>query len=60
MITSACFVDRLGLISGHGYIVKDYLQVKTPEGKKIRLLKIKNPCWENNGTAMEKIKRTKN
>jgi hypothetical protein len=32
LVTTACFVDRLGLISGQGYIVKDYLQVRTPEG----------------------------
>ena len=53
LVTTACFVDRLGLISGQGYIVKDYLQVRTPEGQKIRLLKIKNP-WRPIGDPSSK------
>ena len=38
MITSACFIDYNGLISGHGYIVKEIISVSD----NLNLVKIRN------------------
>ena len=45
LVTSASFSDRNGLISGHGYIVKDFLLYNDGQGNKVRLIKVKNP-WK--------------
>jgi hypothetical protein len=40
VITTACFIEINGLVAGHGYVVKDFVQ----EGD-IRLIKMHNP-WK--------------
>ena len=42
-MTAASFTDQNGLVSGYGYVVKDFVLV---EGK--QLLKVKNP-WSSIG-----------
>jgi hypothetical protein len=47
LTTAASFIEGNGLISGHGYIIKDFLLVEQ-KSKKIRLIKMKNP-WKSIG-----------
>lgn len=43
MITTACFIEKNGLIAGHGYIVKDFVIGKDSSGDDVKLVKMKNP-----------------
>lgn len=43
IITSACFIEKTGLIAGHGYIVKDFVVGKDSTGEEVKLIKVKNP-----------------
>lgn len=43
MVTSACFIEKNGLIAGHGYIVKDFVVGKDSSGEEVKLVKVKNP-----------------
>jgi hypothetical protein len=43
LITSACFIEKTGLIAGHGYIVKDFIVGKDSSGEEVKLVKVKNP-----------------
>jgi len=44
MLTAACFIEWKGLVAGHGYIVKDFLSVVSPDGSSpVRLVKVRNP-----------------
>lgn len=43
LITTACFIEKNGLIAGHGYIVKDFIVGKDSSGDEVKLVKVKNP-----------------
>ena len=43
LITTACFVEKNGLIAGHGYVVKDFIVGKDSTGDEVKLIKVKNP-----------------
>ena len=43
LITSACFIEKNGLIAGHGYIVKDFVVGKDSSGEEVKLVKVKHP-----------------
>lgn len=43
LITTACFIEKNGLIAGHGYIVKDFVVGKDSSGEDVKLVKMKNP-----------------
>lgn len=43
LITSACFIEKNGLIAGHGYIVKDFVVGRDSSGEEVKLIKVKNP-----------------
>lgn len=45
LVTSACFIEWKGLVAGNGYIVKDVILVQDTDGKKIKLVKVRNP-WK--------------
>jgi hypothetical protein len=48
LITAACFNDWKGLVGGNGYIIKGFGYIDGPNGKKVRLIKVKNP-WKTIG-----------
>jgi len=43
LITTACFIEKNGLIAGHGYVVKDFVVGKDSSGEDVKLVKMKNP-----------------
>jgi hypothetical protein len=43
LVTSACFIEKNGLIAGHGYIVKDFIVGRDSSGDEVKLVKVKNP-----------------
>jgi hypothetical protein len=53
MITAASFAEWNGLITGHGYIVQDFLKINGQDGQEIRLLKMRNP-WKPIGDPLIK------
>lgn len=43
LVTTACFIEKNGLIAGHGYVVKDFIVGKDASGDEVKLIKVKNP-----------------
>lgn len=45
LVTAVCYTEWQGLVAGHGYIIKDFLNLPNPDGSSTRLIKVRNP-WK--------------